>query len=300
MKTLLMTLCLSLPFCLTFPINAGEKKQAWLPLWSEGAPGAKGKTDKDIPAVQVFLPVSKKPTPAIVICPGGGYGHLAMDHEGLQVARWLNKIGVAGIVLRYRISPDYRHPSPMHDVQRALRFTRYHAKEWNIDVKKVGVLGVSAGGHLASTAATHFDSGSKSEGKLTISKKIDSESCRPDFAVLCYPVITFTKSSMHKGSRRNLLGNDPDPKLIQLLSNELQVTKLTPPTFLVHTNEDTGVPPENSILFYLALRKAKIPAEMHIFEKGRHGLGLGSKDQAFSAWPNLCERWLKARGILEK
>ncbi len=295
-KIVSFPICFILLVSFSVPVWAGGKaKRQTLPLWPEGAPGAKGKEAKDIPTVTVYLPDSKQPTAAVVICPGGGYGHLAMDHEGHQVARWLKSLGVAGIILKYRIAPHYRHPSPMQDAQRALRFVRFHAKQWNIDPERVGILGFSAGGHLASTAATHFDGGNKDA-----KDPIDRRSCRPDFALLCYPVITFSDPFTHGGSRRNLLGNDPDPKLVELLSNEKQITKETPPTFLVHTNEDKAVPPENSILFYNGLRKAGVPAELHIFEKGRHGLGLGQKGMAFSHWPRLCEAWLKARGILQK
>jgi acetyl esterase/lipase len=263
-------------------------------LWSEGAPLAKGKQKADIPTVTVYLPPADKANgAAIVICPGGGYGGLAMDHEGHQVARWLNSIGVAGVILKYRVAP-YRHPAPLLDAQRALRFTRAHAPEWGIDPKRVGILGFSAGGHLASTAATQFDGG-KEKGF-----DIDQQSCRPDFAVLVYPVITLTGPYAHGGSRNNLLGKDADPKLIDSLCSQKRVTARTPPTFLVHTTEDRAVPPENSILFYEALRRAKIPAEMHVYEKGQHGLGLGQPRTAFASWPRRCADWLAARKILSK
>ncbi len=278
------------------PVHAGGEKgrPKSYPLWPDGAPGAKGKEAKDIPSVTVYLPgKEKKRTPAVVICPGGGYGHLALDHEGHQVARWLNGIGIAGIILKYRIAPHYRHPAPLHDAQRALRFTRAHAKKWNIDPGRVGILGFSAGGHLASTATTQFDGG-KEKGV----DPIDKESCRPDFAVLCYPVVTLVPPYAHMGSRRNLLGKSPDKKLVELLCNEKQVTKKTPPCFLVHTSEDRAVPPENSVLFYLACRKVGVPVEMHIYERGRHGLGLGRDNLAFSSWPERCEAWFRTRGIL--
>jgi acetyl esterase/lipase len=277
---------------------AGEKKTTppVFKLWPNGAPGALGKDDKDIPTVQVYLPPADKATgAAVVICPGGGYVFLAMDHEGHQIARWLNSLGVAGIILKYRIAPKYHHPAPLQDAQRALRFTRAHAQEWKLDPNRVGILGFSAGGHLASTAGTHFDRGDK-EAK----DSIDQQSCRPDFLILCYPVITFQGPHAHIGSRNNLLGKNADAKLVDSLSNDMQVTKDTPPTFLVHTNEDTGVPPENSVLFYLALRKARVPAELHVFEKGQHGLGLGRQGQAFAHWPQLCGAWMQGRGILKK
>jgi acetyl esterase/lipase len=264
-------------------------------LWPKDAPGAKGQEPKDIPDIAVHLPAPDVANgAAIVICPGGGYAGLAMDHEGKQIAQWCNSMGVAGIILKYRVAP-YRHPSPLLDAQRAIRFTRAHAKEWHIDPEKVGILGFSAGGHLASTAGTHFDLGPKDAAD-----PVDKESCRPDFMVLCYPVITFKGPFAHMGSRNNLLGKDADESLVNSLCNETRVTKDTPPAFLVHTTEDKGVPPENSILFYTALNKHKVPAELHIFEKGQHGLGLGPKDLPFSAWPNLCRSWLQTRKILPK
>lgn len=264
------------------------------PLWSDGAPGAKGKTEKDIPDITVYLP-EKGNGAAIVICPGGGYGGLAMDHEGHQIARWLNKHGIAGIILRYRHAPNYRHPIPLQDAQRALRMTRASAKEWNIDPQRIGILGFSAGGHLASTAGTHFDAGAKDA-----KDPIDRVSCRPDFMVLLYPVIRLSGPFAHGGSRDNLLGKNADEKLIDSLSNDKNVTKDTPPTFLAHTSEDTAVPPENSAVFYMALNKHKVPAELHIYEKGRHGLGLGPADMAFATWPDRCIAWLRGRGLLGK
>jgi acetyl esterase/lipase len=194
-------------------------------------------------------------------------------------------------VLKYRVSP-YRHPAPLEDAQRAIRTVRSRAKDLGIDQAKIGILGFSAGGHLASTAATHFD-----DGKTGAEDLIDRVSCRPDFAVLVYPVVSFTTEHTHRGSLRNLLGDKPDAKLVESLSNEKQVTSKTPPTFLAHTSEDTAVPPENSVLFYLACRKAGVPAEMHVYEKGRHGLGMGMKDPAFATWPEHCLTWLKVRGI---
>jgi len=271
---------------------AQPKAQA---LWPKVAPGAKGKTEKDIPAITVYLPPANKATgAAIVICPGGGYGGLAISYEGHEVARWLNSIGVAGIVLQYRVAP-YRHPYPLLDAQRALRVTRGNAKAWHLDPNRVGILGFSAGGHLASTAATHFD-----RGKKNAADPIERQSCRPDFQVLIYPVISFTAAYTHTGSRDNLLGKDAAPELIKRLSNEKQVTDHTPPAFLVHTTEDTVVPPENSIAYYRALHNARVPAEIHIFEKGQHGLGLGAKNAAFAKWPGLCAEWLRVRKMITK
>ena len=277
-------------------LQAQDTKQAVERLWPRGAPGAIGEEELDKPSITVYLPPADKATgAAIVVCPGGGYGALAVDHEGKQVADWLNANGIAAFVLRYRIAPRYKHPAPLDDAQRAIRTVRARAAEWKVAPNRIGILGFSAGGHLTSTVATHFDIGKK-DG----TDPIDRASCRPDFAVLVYPVISFTTDYTHKGSKKNLLGESPDEKLVESLSNEKQVTAETPPTFLVHTNEDTGVPPENSVLFYLALRKAKVPAEMHIYEKGRHGLGLGPNDPAFSTWPQHCITWLRGRGMIPK
>ncbi len=273
-------------------------------LWSGAAPGAKGEEDADIPNITVYLPKPELANgAAVVVCPGGGYGMLAINHEGKQVAEWLNSIGVAGVVLKYRLGPRYHHPAMLNDVSRAIRTVRARAEEWKLDPKRVGVMGFSAGGHLASTAGTHFDA-----GKADAEDPIDRLSSRPDVVILVYPVIGLARSYGHKGSLRNLLGENPSRELVESLSNEAQVTKDTPPTFLAHTNADTGVPPENSIYFVLALREAKVPVEFHLFEKGPHGLGLGTgekrfnvpPDAAFSAWPGLCATWLKGRGFLDK
>lgn len=268
-------------------------------LWPAGAPGAKGNEDGDKPTLTIYLPPKEKATgTAVVICPGGGYGHLAMDHEGHQIARWLNSLGVAGFILKYRhrnSGAGYGHPAPLNDAQRAVSMVRSRAKEWDINPDRVGILGFSAGGHLASTAGTHFHKG-RSDAK----DPIDRVSCRPDFMVLIYPVVSLIEWCAHSGSRRNLLGNNPDEKLVENLSNERQVTPETPPTFLVHTYEDKGVPAENSVYFYLALRKAKVPAEMHLYQKGPHGFGLGQKHGAVSSWPLRCADWMRGLGLLDK
>jgi acetyl esterase/lipase len=233
-----------------------------------------------------------------VICPGGGYGFLAMDHEGHQIAQWLNSLGVAGFILKYRhrnSGAGYGHPAPLQDAQRAVSMVRSRASEWNINPNRIGILGFSAGGHLASTAGTHFHKGSK-DAKVSI----DRVSSRPDFMILIYPVISLTEWFTHGGSSRNLLGDNPDKKLVENLSNEKQVTSETPPTFLVHTYEDKGVPAEHSIYFYLALRKAKVPAEMHIYQKGPHGFGLGKKHGAVSSWSVRCAEWMRGLGLLVK
>jgi len=260
------------------------------PLWSGGAPGAQGSEEKDIPTLTPWI--AKNPNgKAIVVCPGGGYGALAIDHEGRQIAQWLNSQGISAFVLRYRLGPKYRHPAMIDDAQRALRTVRSRAAEFQVNPAKIGIMGFSAGGHLAATAATHFDFGNAASVDV-----IDRVSSRPDFAVLAYPVITLTNEPyVHKGSRRNLLGENPDSKLVESLSNERAVTRDTPPCFLFHTDADSGVPPENSVLFYLALRKHGVPAELHIYEKGPHGVGLAWSDIALSSWPGRLADWLRNR-----
>ena len=260
------------------------------PLWSGAAPGALGSEEKDVPTLTPWI--AKNPNgKAIVVCPGGGYGALAVDHEGKQIAQWLNSQGISAFVLRYRLGPKYRHPIMLGDAQRALRTVRARAAEFKVNPAKIGIMGFSAGGHLSATAATHFDPGNASAGDV-----IDRVSSRPDFAVLAYPVITFTEEPyVHKGSRRNLLGDNPDPKLVENLSNERAVTRETPPVFLFHTNADTGVPPENSVLFYMALRKHGVPAELHIYENGPHGVGLAWSDIALASWPGRLADWLRNR-----
>ena len=263
-------------------------------LWPDGAPGAVGSDDTDKPAVWVHKPSADKANgAAVIICPGGGYRNLAMTYEGHEVADWYNEYGVTAFVLRYRLAPKYKHPAPMQDVQRAIRLVRSRAKELGVDPNRIGVMGFSAGGHLASTAATHFD-----DGDTAAKDPVDRVSCRPDFAVLAYPVITFGEFA-HAGSRENLLGKDPDPKLVEFMSNEKQVTARTPPAFLFHTGTDTSVPPENSVLFYQAMRRAKVPAELHLYEEGKHGVGLAQKNPVLSTWPECLATWLEHRGLLQ-
>ena len=265
-------------------------------LWPNGAPGALGDDPLDRPKLTLYrAPADKANGAAVVVCPGGGYVVVASDHEGKQVAEWLNGLGVSAFVLQYRLAPRYRHPAPLQDAQRAVRLVRARAGEWGVDPARVGMLGFSAGGHLTATAGTHFDA-----GEAGAADPVDRQSSRPDFLVLCYPVITLKAAATHAGSRDSLLGKDPDPALVESLSNETQVTPQTPPTFLWHTNEDTGVPAENSILFYDALRRAKVEAELHIFVKGPHGIGMAPADPAASMWPRLCAAWLDAMGFLRK
>jgi acetyl esterase/lipase len=265
-------------------------------LYPGPAPGALGDEDRDKPTLTLWLADPAKAVgTAVVVCPGGGYGALAMDHEGRQIAEYLNGLGVSAFVLKYRLGPRYHHPSPLNDAQRAIRTVRSRAREFGVAPERIGIWGFSAGGHLASTAGTHFDG-----GRPESPDPVERVSSRPDFMVLAYPVISFTTDYVHKGSRRNLLGDAPDESLMKSLSNELQVTPETPPTFLFHTDEDTGVPPENSVLFYLALRKAKVPAEMHIYQKGRHGVGLAPADPVLSSWGARLTEWFRIRGLLNR
>lgn len=293
MRLWIVTLLLGLS---SAPSAAQENKAALQPLYSGAAPGAKGKEPADVPGYILYsAPKDKANGAAVVVCPGGGYGGLAMDHEGHQIARWLNTHGITAVILKYRLGSKYNHPTPLHDAQRAVRTVRYHAKEWGVDPGRVGIIGFSAGGHLASTVGTHFD-----KADPDAKDPIDRLSNRPDFMVLMYPVITLEGPFAHVGSRINLLGKNADAQLVSSLCNDRMVTPQTPPTFLVHTTEDTGVPPQNSVLFYMALCKHKVPAEMHIFEKGRHGLGLGPKELPYASWPDRCRAWLQSRGILER
>jgi acetyl esterase/lipase len=274
------------------PLNAAPQE---IPLWNAGAPGALGTAEADTPTLTIYRASRGSTGTGVVVAPGGGYGALAMDHEGRQVAAYFNAMGVAAFILKYRLGPKYRHPIELGDAQRAMRLVRSRAKEFGVSPDRIGLMGFSAGGHLAATAATRFDAGNASAPDT-----IDRAGSRPDFLILGYPVITFEQGVTHAGSVRNLLGENPDPKLLELLSNELHVTAQTPPTFLFHTNADTGVVPENSIRFYLALRKAKVPAEMHIFENGPHGVGLALGDPALGAWPTLLTTWLRGRGLLTR
>lgn len=265
------------------------------PLWPDGAPGALGKEDKDIPTLTAYLPTPDKASgAAMVICPGGGYGGLA-DHEGSHYARWLNEQGIAGFVLKYRLgSANYRHPAMLNDVSRALRTVRARAEEWKLDPKRIGVMGSSAGGHLASTLLTHFDA-----GKPDASDSIERASSRPDLGILCYPVISMGEHA-HQGSKKNLLGPNPSPELVKELSNEVQVTKQTPPCFVWHTWEDKGVKIEDALAFVSALQAADVRFEFHVYERGGHGLGLGSRVYGGGdrhPWTVECARWLKERGF---
>jgi acetyl esterase/lipase len=265
-------------------------------LWPEGAPGAVGNEDADRPTLDVYLPPPEKATgTAVVICPGGGYIQLDMVHEGKEMAQWFNTLGVAAFVLKYRVGPRYHYPAMFQDAQRALRYVRTKAGEFGVTANQIGIIGFSAGGHLASTAATHFD-----PGNPAAADPIERASSRPDFLILGYPVISFTSEYTHRGSRYMVLGPNPDPKLARSLSNELQVTAQTPPTFLFHMADDKVVPAENSVLFYMALLKAGVPAELHIYEQGKHGCALALTDPVLSSWTKRLADWMKVRKLLKR
>jgi acetyl esterase/lipase len=263
------------------------------PLWPGGAPGAQGSEQPDQPTLYPFvLPAGRGVGTAVVVCPGGGYQHLAMEKEGSDIARWLNSLGVTAFVLQYRLGPKYHHPIELGDAQRAIRIVRAKAEEYRVAPDRIGIMGFSAGGHLASSAGTHFDAGNPSAAD-----PIDRVGSRPDFLILGYPVISFVAFT-HQGSKNSLLGPNPDQKLVENMSSELAVTAQTPPTFLFHTTTDATVPVENSVLFYSALRKAGVPAELHIYERGPHGVGLAPTDEALSSWPGRLADWLRVRGLL--
>jgi acetyl esterase/lipase len=246
------------------------------------------------PAMYVYLPAAEKATgTAVLICPGGGYGSLAFGHEGIAVAKWFNENGIAGIVLKYRLPSDLimkdKSIGPLQDVQEAMRIIRRNSKKWNINPAKVGVMGFSAGGHLASSLSTHYAE--------KVYQVIDTTSARPDFSFLIYPVITFDETFTHSGSRKNLIGDNPTEEAIRHFSNELQIDKNTPPAFLVHSADDKTVPIKNSIVYFEGLQKNGILTELHIFQKGGHGYGLSTGKGTQSAWPSLGLSWLKTNGF---
>ena len=297
---------IALLFLLIVQCFMSYSQEYTLPLYTGSIPNSKftgelEKTEKkdiirisnvQIPDIAVFLPSKRFATgQAVVICPGGGYGILAYDLEGTDIAKYFNTIGVAAIVLKYRL-PVYGncivpHKAPLMDAQRAMRLVRQNATSWNINPNKIGIMGFSAGGHLAATLGTHFDYGNK-----TATDSIEKQSCRPDFMILMYPVITFKDSITHSGSRENLLGKNPDKDLVINYSNELQVTKDTPPAFFALADNDPAVPVENTLLMYKALRKNKISAEMHILSEGGHGFGLGLNNEHIASWTNSLKLWL--------
>lgn len=262
-----------------------------IPLWNDEVPAALGTAEKDTPFLIPHLADPKKTAnAAVVICPGGGYGVVSIDYEGTPCANWFNSIGVSAFVLRYRLPAEgYPHPVPLLDIQHAIRLIRSNAEKWNIDSAKIGVIGFSAGGHLASTAGTHF----QKPIKITDTKDpIDAVSCRPDFMILVYPVISMMDEITHIGSRDNLIGKNPDSALVELMSSEKQVTPQTPPTFLVHTSDDKTVRVDNSVNFYLACLHANVPVEMHLYLDGGHGFWALNKDP-ITIWSRACQRWLQ-------
>ena len=268
-------------------------------LWPSGAPGAKGHAVADKPSVMIYLPAAEKAVgTAVVICPGGGYRQLVLG-TAEKTAEWLNSLGVAAFILKYRHGGSgYGHPMPLQDAQRAVRLVRSRATQWNIDAKRIGVMGFSAGGHLAATVGTRFrpDKGYRKD-------PINQASCRPDFMILVYPLITLAEPYTHYGSRIRLLGDGPSRSLVESVSVEKQVKVTTPPAFIVHGSDDTVVPVENSVMFYVALQKAAVPAEMHIYQNGPHGFGLGTGRGATGPVTNWTERlvdWMKHRGLLAR
>lgn len=264
-------------------------------LWPNGAPGAIGTEPQDIPTITPFFaPKDKATGAAIIVFPGGGYSHLSEIKEGSDVAKWLNSLGITAFVLKYRLGMRYHAPSPLFDAARALRIVRSRAKEWNLDAHRIGILGFSAGGHLAATLGTHFDA-----GKPDANDAIERFSSRPDLMVLIYPVITMGEFT-HSGSKKYLLGENPTAKAIKLYSNELHVTKDTPPTFIAHSVSDPGVPVENSLMFVNALRIAHVPFELHLYERGPHGFGLAPNDPILASWTKRCADWLGIHGFTRK
>lgn len=282
---------------MTNPPAAQQNQATTIPLWPDGAPGALGKAEKDIPTLTLFLPSADKATgAAMVVCPGGGYARLA-PHEGGDYARWLSEQGIACFVLKYRLGIDgYRYPAPIQDAARAIRMVRARSTEWKVDPDRVGIIGSSAGGHVASMIMTHFDG-----GDTNASDPIERESSRPNIAVLCYPVITMGKFA-HQSSKHLLLGTNPPAALVEETSAELQVKKDSPPCFIWSTEEDKTVPIENTLLFADALRASHVPFELHIYQRGPHGQGLGSHEydpSKWLPWVSECSRWLKEQGFVK-
>jgi acetyl esterase/lipase len=288
------------------PSPARASAAAVIPIWPEGVPGLLPNAG---PEVEVDARVSNVHTPtltaypapeaarngtAVIVCPGGAYRRLAIDKEGTDVAVWLNSLGVSAFVLKYRMQ-EYGHPAPLRDVLRSVRLLRSQASRWAIAPDRIGVMGFSAGGHLASSAGTLFDSPLGRTGA-----ELDRVSARPDFLVLVYPVISMNPPYVHAGSRDSLLGANAPQSLIDSLSTNLQVTRQTPPAFLVHGGTDTAVPPENSVLFYSALRRESVPAELHLYQEGAHGVGLEPNHGPISDWPKRCAEWLAVRGLLTR
>jgi len=288
------------------PFASAEAGPLVLPLWPEGVPGAKPglgpeRVDEGRianvgePTLTVFAPaVDRANGSAVIVCPGGGYVRLSTAREGEQYAHWLSTLGITAFVLKYRMA-EFGHPAPLQDVLRAVRLVRSQAARFKLREDRVGVMGSSAGGHLAATAGTLFDHPLGRTGA-----QLDAVSARPDFLMLMYPVIAMEGPSVHAGSRKALLGANPSAEALALMSVERQVTNATPPTLLVHTQEDAAVPVENSILFYQALVRNKVPAEMYLFEHGSHGMGMRGGLGTASEWPKRAEEWLRGHGLLER
>ncbi len=299
-------------FCLSLICASGflAAQDQVIPLWPDGAPGAINDptyvetldTDQpwrirnvSEPTLSIYLPpVDKANGTAVVICPGGGYVRLAFDHEGFMIAEWLNTQGIAGIVLKYRLPEDRimqdKSIGPLQDVQEAIRTVRHHASEWGIDPHKIGIMGFSAGGHLAATASTLYDE--------RVYEPVDTTSARPDFSVLIYPVISFRDSIMHPGSRERLVGDAPSLAQIHRFSADEQVNPRTPPAFLVHSVGDETVPIENTLRYFEALRSCHVPCEVHLFESGGHGYGINRGKGSEAFWPEILTHWLKMHGWL--
>ena len=290
MKSLLLLLCL-----FTLPCRAAEP-QRFL-LWPDGAPQAKGTTEDHQPTLDFYKPDAVPATGcAVVICPGGGYGGLAKDHEGIQPARFFNSLGITAYVLHYRLGgKGYQHPIPLQDAQRALRLARSRATTDGVDPTRIGIMGFSAGGHLAASTGTHHDA-----GNAAATDPVDRLSSRPDFMILCYGVLSFDPAITHQGSVNNLLGDRRnDSALLDFLSNEKQVNATTPPTFLFHTTTDQAVPVANSLRFYEACQKNKVPVALHVFQEGKHGVGLAQNDPNLKIWPTLLQQWIEQNGWLK-
>jgi acetyl esterase/lipase len=264
-------------------------------LWPNGAPMAQGTADVDQPTLTTYLPASNPTKTGVIIAPGGGYQHLSMEKEGSDIAKWLNARGVAGFVLKYRLGPTYHHPVELGDAQRAIRTVRANAAKLGIAPDHIGMWGFSAGGHLAASAGTLFD-----QGPAANADAIDKVSARPDFLVLAYPVITTDPQFAYKGLVKFLLGDNPDPALVEKMSVEKRVTAQTPPTFIMQTTDDATVPVMNSVMFYSALVANKVPAEMHLYAHGPHGVGLAPGFPDLKGWPDLLATWMRSKGWMEK
>jgi len=293
---------------LSVNVSTWAQQHETIKLWSKTIPGSilnpsykeeigKGYHISKVtePTLTVFKPTKEKANgTSLIICPGGGYGVLAFDHEGYKVAKWLNELGITAFILKYRLPSDLimqnKSIGPLQDAQKAMRMVRRNAKKWNLDPNKIGIMGFSAGGHLASTLSTHFNE--------KVYAAMDSISARPDFSLLIYPVISMNSKITHQGSKNNLLGENPNEKTVHHFSNELMIDKNTPPAFLVHAVDDKAVPIENSIQYLLSLRKHSIPAELHLYQKGGHGFGMNPSKNTESSWTKSCELWMQMNDFL--